>query len=172
MAQLITTILQFISAMFSSKPVAPSGPQRITDVEHIKHWEALRLSAYLPTPNDRWTIGWGHTKGVKKGDTCTEAEAEVFLREDLEWVEDAIDELVVPKLTQNQRNALGSFVFNIGRTNFANSTLLRKLNANDFEGAAAEFPRWNKQKGRVLKGLTRRRAMEQKIFMTEGTTDG
>lgn len=134
----------------------------------IKKWEALKLEAYLPTPNDVWTIGWGHTKGVHKGMKITRDQAQAYFDSDIKWASDAVDELVKVPLTVNQRDALISFVFNIGRTAFSRSTMLRKLNAGDYEGAAAEFPRWNKQKGVVLRGLTRRRAEEMKYFMGVG----
>jgi len=138
---------------------------RVEDIDHIKKWEALRLKAYLPTPNDVPTIGYGHTKTAKMGMVITEKDAERLLREDLDWVEEALEELVEVPLSQPQYDALASFVFNIGRTGFAKSTLLRKLNASDYVGAAEEFPRWNKQKGKVLKGLTRRRADEREMFL-------
>ena len=146
-----------------SKPqVTPKG---VRDIDHIKKWEALRLKAYLPTPNDVPTIGYGHTKTAKMGMVITEKDAERLLRADLDWVEEALEELVEVPLSQPQYDALASFVFNIGRTGFAKSTLLRKLNASDYVGAAEEFPRWNKQKGKVLKGLTRRRTDEREMFL-------
>lgn len=131
----------------------------------IKKWESLELKAYLPTPNDVWTIGWGHTKGVKRGMTITRHQAQRFFEEDVQWAEDAVNKLVKVPLNQNQFDALVSFVFNIGETNFRNSTLLRKLNRKDYEGAANEFPRWKHQKGKVLRGLVRRRAEEMEIFL-------
>ena len=141
-----------------------SKKQRIKNINAIKEHEALRLTAYLPTKNDVWTIGYGHTKGVKEGMVITEAQAEKFLREDIAWVEDVIDSTVKVPLTQNQRDALGSLIFNIGGTAFANSTVLRKLNEKDYKGAADAFLMWCKQKGVVLKGLVRRREQERKLF--------
>lgn len=138
----------------------------------IKEWEQLRLEAYLPTPNDKWTIGWGHTSTAKKGMVITEQEAQALFDQDVAWAVDAVNSLVKVGLNQNQFDALVSFVFNIGTTNFRNSTLLRKLNNGDYEGAANEFPRWNKQKGKVLRGLVRRRAHEQELFLTEVADDG
>lgn len=132
----------------------------------IKKWEELRLEAYLPTPNDVWTIGWGHTKTAKRGMKITRQEAQRLFDSDVQWAEDAVNNLVKVPLTQNQFDALVSFVFNIGETKFRKSTMLRKLNAGDYEGAAAEFPRWNKQKGEVLRGLVRRRAEEMEYFLS------
>lgn len=143
---------------------------RIKNVDAIKDHEALRLTAYLPTKNDVWTIGWGHTKTAKQGMVITEVQAEQLLRDDLIWVEATIDNLVKVNLTQNQRDALGSLIFNIGATNFSKSTVLRKLNAKDYLGAADAFLMWDKQKDKqtgqmlVLKGLTRRRQQERNLF--------
>lgn len=131
----------------------------------IKKWEELRLEAYLPTPNDVWTIGWGHTRTAYKGMTVTKEQAAVLFDEDVRWVENALAKHVKVELTQNQYDALASLVFNIGETNFRNSTLLRKLNAGDYEGAANEFHRWKYQNGVVLRGLVRRRAEEAEYFL-------
>lgn len=143
---------------------------RIKNIDAIKEHEALKLTAYLPTKNDVWTIGWGHTKTAKQGMVITEAQAEQLIRDDLAWVEDAIDNLVKVTLTQNQRDALGSLIFNIGATSFSKSTVLRKLNAKDYLGAADAFLMWDKQKDKQtgemvrLKGLTKRRQQERNLF--------
>lgn len=143
---------------------------KISNKDLIKESEGLRLKAYLPTPDDVWTIGWGHTKGVRPWMTITKEQAEQYLAEDLEWVEDVLRTQVKVPLNQNQYDALASFVFNLGGTNFANSTLLRKLNAGDYKGAADEFPKWNKQSqkdGKMvpLAGLTKRREEERNLFL-------
>ncbi len=140
------------------------------NVEAIKEHEALRLKAYMPTPNDVPTIGYGHTKGVKMGDVITEAQAEQFLREDLEEAEKTVLRLVKVKLNQNQFDALVSLVFNIGTGNFTRSSVLRFLNAGDYKTAADRFRLWNKQKQRdgsfkELKGLTKRREQERELFL-------
>ena len=143
---------------------------RIKNIDAIKEHEALRLTAYLPTKDDVWTIGWGHTKTARQGMVITVAQAEALLRDDLAWVEDTIDALVKVPITQNQRDALGSLIFNIGRPNFSKSTVLRKLNAGDYRGAADAFLMWNKQRDRktgqmnVLRGLTKRREQERAMF--------
>lgn len=131
----------------------------------IKKWEELRLEAYKPTPNDTWTIGWGHTKGVYQGMKINKPTAQEYFEQDVAWSVNAVNKLVKVGLSQNQFDALVSLVFNIGETNFRKSTLLRKLNAGDYEGAAEEFPRWVYQKGEVLRGLVRRRAEEMEIFL-------
>jgi len=137
----------------------------------IKKWEQLRLKAYKPTPNDVWTIGWGHTEGVRPHMTITRQQAQEYFESDIEWAERAVNQLVKVPLTQNQFDALVSFVFNVGRGAFASSTMLRKLNNKDYGGAANEFPRWNKQKGKVLRGLVRRRAEEMEVFLSDEVLD-
>ena len=143
---------------------------RIKNVDAIKEHEALRLTAYLPTKDDVWTIGYGHTKTARQGMVITEAQAEQLLRSDLAWVEDVIDRLIKVPLTQNQHDAVGSLIFNIGEGNFSKSTVLRKLNTGDYRGAADAFLMWNKQRDRqtgkmnVLRGLTKRRQQERDLF--------
>ena len=130
----------------------------------IKSFEGVKYRAYL-CPAGVWTIGYGHTKGVKEGDTCTSAQADEWLQDDLSASEEAIGRLVQVPLTQGQFDALVSFVFNLGSGNLDTSTLLRKLNARDYPGAADQFPRWNKAKGKVERGLTRRRQAERLLFL-------
>lgn len=141
-------------------------PTGIKDVELIKESEGLRLKAYLPTPNDVYTIGYGHTKTAEKGMVITLAGAEALLLHDLQWVETAIDTYVQVPLNQNQYDALASFIYNIGGTAFRKSTLLKKLNQKDYNGAANELLRWDKQKGKVLRGLTKRRQLEKDLFLS------
>lgn len=179
----MTTLSTFLSGLFNKPKVHTANkpkvhtakhtqPTKVHRIYHIKEHEALRLKAYLPTPHDVWTIGYGHTKTAKEGMVITEKEAMRLLREDLDWVEDVIEKLVKVRLSQMQYDALASFIFNLGEYNFRSSTLLRKLNAYDYVGAAKEFPRWNKQRqgGKlvVLRGLTRRREEEMNLFL-EGT---
>ena len=133
----------------------------------IKYCEGLRLTSYV-CPAGKPTIGWGHTYGVKLGRTISEAEAEVLLDHDYQQAEDDVLELVTVPLTDNQLGALTSFVFNLGQGNFSKSTLLRKINASDFAGAAAEFDKWvyatvNGVKTK-LSGLVVRRKLERSLF--------
>lgn len=145
---------------------------RMVNTDLIKKWEGLRLEAYLPTPNDVWTIGWGHTLGVKKGDKITKEQAEAFFREDIKWAEEAVNNSVKVSISQNMFDALVSLVFNIGATAFKKSTLLKKLNKADYEGAANQFLVWNKQKGRILSGLSKRRSEEREYFLKTVSTLG
>jgi lysozyme len=135
----------------------------------IRDHEGCELHAY-PDPGsggEPWTIGVGHTGGVKPGDTCTMEQAMQWLKEDVQEAEEAVNRLVKVELSQDQFDALVSLVFNIGGGNFAKSTLLKKINALNFEGAADEFPRWNRAAGRVMAGLTKRRHAEQSLFQSE-----
>jgi lysozyme len=130
----------------------------------IKKHEGLRLNAYLPTPDDVWTIGYGSTKGVKEGDVITEDEAHFKLLRDIAWAEDCVNAVVQVALKQSQFDALVSLVLNIGAGAFRSSTLLRLLNEGDYEGASGQFVRWSRQKGRILAGLAARRAIERDMF--------
>lgn len=135
--------------------------------ELIKSFEGLRLEAYK-CPAGVWTIGYGHTSGVKPGQLITEQEANILLESDLVKVDAAINELVTSKLTQERHNALADFIFNLGIGNFKGSTLLRKINAgaND-EEIAAEFRRWIFSAGKKLPGLERRRATEADLWLKD-----
>ena len=132
----------------------------------IQSYEKCRLRAYLPTPNDVWTCGWGSTKGVTKDTVWTQEEAAAAFLKDLEWVEECVGKAVTAQLTQNEYDALCSLCFNIGCTNFGKSTLVKLLNQGNYDAASLEFSRWDKQKGQVLAGLTRRRAEEARLFET------
>ena len=137
-------------------------------IDLIKSFETLQLAAY-PDPGtggEPWTIGWGHTGGVKQGDTCTEEEAEEWIRSDLEKFERCVDRYVEVEITQEQFDALVCFTFNVGCGSLQSSTLLKLINAGNFEAAAQQFGRWNKANGKVLAGLTRRRDAERQLFET------
>jgi GH24 family phage-related lysozyme (muramidase) len=101
-----------------------------------------------------------------QGKTITEAQATQMLRDHLKSVEDAINRQVTVDLNQNQFDALCSWVYNVGVGNFSSSTLLKKLNAGDVQGAADEFPRWNQAGGKVLAGLIARRGQERALFLS------
>lgn len=131
----------------------------------IKRFEGLRLEAYRDSVSIP-TIGYGHTHGVKMGDVITGAQADAFLREDLQVAELTINTNVKVKLTQGQFDALASFVFNLGLGNFVKSTLLKKLNTGDYAGAADEFGKWVNAGGKKLPGLVKRRAAEREVFLT------
>lgn len=116
------------------------------------------------------TIGWGHTNdNGRKFDSSaiwTQAECDTEFLNDMAIFEKAVNNLVTVPINQDQFDALVSFTFNLGAGNLRQSTLLKKLNAADFAGAAQEFQRWNKAGGKVLPGLTRRRACEALLFQS------
>lgn len=114
------------------------------------------------------TIGVGHV--IRPGESfpvkgLTESEATELLCKDMEKFEARVLDLVTVPITQNQYDALLSLVFNIGAGAFEKSTLLKKLNAGDYEGAANEFTRWTRGGGKVLPGLVKRRAAEKALFL-------
>ena len=135
-------------------------------INMICGFEDLRLKAYDDGVGV-WTIGYGTTvingRKVKKGDTCTVEQAKSYMAQDLKQFESAVNQVKVP-LNQNQYDALVSLAYNIGASAFLNSTLFKKLNAKDYKGAAEQFARWNRAGGKVMRGLTNRRAKERKLF--------
>lgn len=133
--------------------------------DFIKGFEALRLTAYKPTPKDVWTIGYGHTRGVKQGDKITREQADAFFHEDLDIFASGVWENVsMFPTTQNQFDAMVSLAFNIGLGAFEKSSVLRYHSRGDYLKAEASFGLWNKQAGKVLNGLTKRRAAEAKLY--------
>ena len=141
--------------------ISPAG------IALIQAHEGLRLTAYRD-PVGIWTIGYGSTGGVRRGMTITRDQAVLRLYHDVDDAEAAINGRVTVPLTQQQFDALASFVFNVGGGAFRKSTLLKKkINAGDYAGAAEEFGRWVKAKGRVLPGLVTRRAAERALFLSE-----
>lgn len=138
-------------------------------IDLISSFEDTKLQAYDDGVGV-WTIGTGTTVypdgvRVKKGDKCTLGQAKEYFAHDLKRFEASVNTLVKVPLSQNQFDALVSLVYNIGTGAFAGSTLLKKLNAKDYQGAADQFPLWNKVGGKVLKGLVRRRADERALFL-------
>lgn len=135
----------------------------MTGINIVKFYEGLRLQAYL-CPAGIPTIGYGHTKGVKLGDTCTREQAEKWLETDFFTAKQEVKAVVKVPLKENQLDALASFVFNLGARKFSQSTLLKKLNAGDYSGAAAEFDKWVFAGKVKLNGLVKRRASERQLF--------
>lgn len=144
--------------------------------DFIQGEEAFRENAYKPTPNDVWTIGYGHTGNVdgvpiKEGMKITKEKAEELYRQDFEAHIQPLKEINVP-LTSNQKIALASFSFNLGPNGLRNSGIFKNLQAGDYEGAANKFDDYVKQKNKktgeivVLKGLVKRRKKEKELFLT------
>ena len=131
--------------------------------ELIKKFEGCKLESYRCSA-DVATIGFGHTRGVQDGDTCSQDEADQMLTEDLEEFEDHVNSLVQVKLTQNQFDALVAWTFNLGAGNLKSSTMLRVLNEGRHDKVPSEMRRWNKAAGQVLDGLVRRREAESRLW--------
>lgn len=131
----------------------------------VAKFEGFRAHAYL-CPAGVWTIGYGFTKGVKKGDAITKGQADARLAHELDDFADGVKKLVKVPLKQCQFDALVSFVFNVGVGALRDSTLLKLLNAGNYAGAADQFTRWNKAGGKVLPGLVTRRAAEKEMFLS------
>ena len=136
----------------------------------IKQFEGRRLTAYQDSVGV-WTIGYGWTqpvdgKPIRAGMTIKQETADRLLKTGLVSSESDVSRLVKVGLTQWQFDALVSFTYNLGARSLSTSTLLRKLNAGDYAGAADEFLRWNKAGGKVLNGLTRRREAEHALFLS------
>lgn len=134
-------------------------------IDLIKEFEGYSERVYL-CPGGVYTIGYGHTRGVQVGDTCTREKAEEYLKDDLRDTEEVILDLVDVPLTQNQFDALVCLVYNIGSGNFYNSTIRKVINykVSDIEEYRRAWMMWVKAQGRVLKGLVRRREAEFKLF--------
>ena len=111
------------------------------------------------------TNGYGHTKGVKPGQTITKKQAEKYLRDDVDEAVKTVQGSVKVKLKQNEFDALVSFVYNVGPGAFKCSTLLKCLNSGDFDGTAGQFGRFVYSKQRRLRGLVIRREQERKMFV-------
>lgn len=134
---------------------------RVSDIcfEKIQEFEGLRLTAYK-CPAGVWTIGYGHTKGVKQGMTITKAQAETLLRGDLLPCEEHVRGLNL-ELTQGQFDALVDFCFNLGTAALQRSTLLQKIRTKaDEQTIRGEFAKWVNAGGVRLQGLVKRRAWE------------
>ena len=132
-------------------------------IDLIKHFEGCELQAYQCAAGV-WTIGYGHTKGVQPGDEWSEDHANHMLEVELEEYENYVSTAVTVPLSQNQFDALVSWVYNLGNGNLTSSTMLKVLNSGDYAGVPAQIKRWNKAGGKVLEGLTRRRQAEADMF--------
>ncbi len=137
---------------------------RVRDL--IARWEGFRAEAYL-CPAGVWTIGYGHTgPDVKPGMVITQQQAVQLLINDLARFNNGVNALVTLPLNQNQFDALVSFSYNLGLGSLQSSTLLRLLNAGNFQAAADQFPRWDRAGGKEVAGLLARRNAERALFLT------
>ena len=168
LAGLLAT-LAYLSMTKSGRGVAEQIGESImkfsdNGIDVIKRFEGFSSVPYRDAQG--WSIGYGHF--IKPDETLTavsEEQANELLRQDAATASAAVSNNVTVPLTQNQFDALVSFTYNVGVTAFRNSTLLKKLNAGNYSGAADQFARWNKSGGEILAALTSRRADEQELFM-------
>ena len=130
----------------------------------ISPWEGMENYAYKDIVGVA-TICFGETKGVKMGDYRTDEQCEESLSKELAVYNQAMKKHVKVELKPYEEVAYTSFVWNLGETNFKNSTLLKKLNQGDHEGACNELLKWNQAGGKVVKGLTNRRIQENKVCL-------
>jgi|SRR6185503_15563562 len=130
----------------------------------INEFEGCSLVAYQDE-GGIWTIAFGHTKNVKQGDTCTIEQAIEWLNEDLQDTLNRVQAQVDVPLNDNQLAALLSFTFNEGAGHLHDSTVLARLNAKDYQGAADALLMWDKCRGVVVNGLLRRRQDERELFL-------
>ena len=129
----------------------------------IKKFEGCELEAYKCAAGVL-TIGYGHTKGVTQGMQITKAQAEEMLVEELATYETYVSDAVDNQLDQCMFDALVSWTYNLGPTNLLSSTMLKVLNAGEYDEVPAQLKRWNKASGKVLEGLIRRREAESLLF--------
>jgi len=139
-------------------------------VDLICEFEGKRLVAYDDGVGV-WTIGFGTIKypngvRVKKGDTCTLEQAKEYMRHDLIEFEHTVNSSVKVPLNQNQFDALVSLAYNIGSSAFKSSTLVKKLNTGDYQGAADQFNVWVNAGGKRMQGLANRRDKEKLLFLS------
>jgi len=145
-------------------------------VDLVKEFEGFRAKAYK-CPAGVWTIGYGTTPragvglDVVEGMEITEAEAEYYLQKGLEKFAVEITGAITKPINENEFGAFVSLAYNIGSGAFKRSSALRHFNAGDKKKAADAMLLWNKAGGKVLKGLTRRREAERKLFMTPVSVD-
>jgi len=133
-----------------------------------EQFEGVKLTAY-PDPGTGgapWTIGYGHTgPEVHQGLTITQEQAEQYLAQDVKKAVADVNAKLTVEVTQGEFDALVDFAFNCGCGNLNNSTLLKKINAGDFQGAAHEFEKWDMAAGKHMAGLLRRRQAEELEFV-------
>jgi lysozyme len=141
-------------------------------VDLVKHFEGLKFTSYL-CPANVWTIGYGTTiypdgRKVGQGQTCTEQQANDFLKHDLSFFERTVDSYTRDDVSQQQFDAMVSFCYNLGPKNLKDSSLLKVINQNpnDFDNIQTQWLKWNRGGGKVLPGLTKRRSSEFHFYKT------
>ena len=132
-------------------------------LELIKKFEGCETTAYQDSVGV-WTIGFGHTKGVEEGQTCSIEDAESMLADEMDEYEGYINNMVKVELQQHEFDSLVAWVYNLGPTNLSESTMLKVLNGGQFDRVPDEMNRWTRAGGEILEGLVRRRQAESLMF--------
>ena len=132
-------------------------------LELIKKFEGCETCAYQDSVGV-WTIGFGHTKGVEEGQTCSIEDAESMLADEMDEYEGYINNMVKVELQQHEFDSLVAWVYNLGPTNLGESTMLKVLNGGQFDRVPDEMNRWTRAGGEILEGLVRRRQAESLMF--------
>ena len=132
-------------------------------LELIKKFEGCETTAYQDSVGV-WTIGFGHTKGVEEGQTCSIEDAESMLADEMDEYEGYINNMVKVDLQQHEFDSLVAWVYNLGPTNLGESTMLKVLNGGQFDRVPDEMNRWTRAGGEILEGLVRRRQAESLMF--------
>lgn len=146
------------------KPLAALGLSAVALVGIALH-EGYSDRAYQPVPGDKPTLGFGTTEGVKMGDRITPPKALERALADIQKFEGALKDCVTVPLHQYEYDTYISFSYNVGSAAFCRSTLVKKLNSEDYDGACAELLRWTYFKGQKLRGLEVRRQQEYQQCM-------
>lgn len=135
-------------------------------ISFIGGWEGLRTKAYQDVVGV-WTVCYGETRGVERGDTYTKGECDAMFAVGIKEYEKKLDNLITYKgdIPVDMKIALVSWIYNVGEGNARKSTLIRKLNGGDLVGACNELLKWNKAGGKTVKGLTNRRISEHKLCL-------
>ena len=140
-----------------------------TAIDLIKQFEGFRSESYQDTVGV-WTIGYGTTRingqPVTAGMTITQQQALELVQQEVNKLTRQINIIVAVPINDNQLNALVDFAYNLGFNALKTSTLIRKLNAGDYNGAADQFDRWVYAGGKILPGLVRRREAEKQLFVS------
>ncbi|WP_046060013.1 lysozyme [Paracidovorax citrulli] len=136
----------------------------------IEEFEGFRAQAYRD-PVGIWTIGYGFTRGVEAGDRITRAQADDRLRAELATYEAGVWRATGGNVTQAQFDALVSFAWNVGIAGMTGSSVVKAHNRGDYQAAARAFALWNKAGGKVWPGLTRRRAAEAALYLSDAPAD-
>lgn len=132
----------------------------------IQKWEGCRLLAYRPLPTDKWTVGWGATgPDITEGTRWTQEQADADLANRVSLLVSEVSNLITYGVFSYELGACVSLAYNIGVDAFKDSTLLKMLNKGDLEGAAEQFPRWDRSGGKVVPGLLNRREDEKNVFL-------